>query len=258
MEGLKVNESGFLWPEEEKLLWHVLCLNEEAIAFDESEKGRFKDLYSSPYIIPTIEHTPWQEKNIPIPPGIWDKVIKLLKEKIAAGTYETTQLAYASKWFCMLKKNGSLHIVHDLQCLNSVTIRDVGLLPEPDEFIASCAGASIYSVFDLFLEYDSHTMDKKLRDLAAFNTPLGQLRLTGLPMGCTNTVPEFQSCMSFIRNPESPRVSTPFINDIPVCGPRTRYEQADRCEELSGNLGVRRFVWEHALDVNQILCRVNH
>ena len=51
---LDINKSGFLWPEEAKLLLHVLCMNEKSIAFVESEKGRFRSDYFSPYVIPTV------------------------------------------------------------------------------------------------------------------------------------------------------------------------------------------------------------
>ena len=55
--------------------------------------------------IPTIDHTPWVEHNIPIPPGIYDKVIRIIKEKIKIGIYERSNLSYQLKWFCV-KKNG--------------------------------------------------------------------------------------------------------------------------------------------------------
>ena len=96
--------------------------NEEALAFVDTERGTLKESYFSPYIMPTVPHTPWEYKNIPIPPGIRDKVIELLKEKMAAGVYEPSQSSYRSRWFCVLKKNGKLRIVHDLQPLNKVSI----------------------------------------------------------------------------------------------------------------------------------------
>ncbi len=65
---------------------------------------------------------PWVHKNIPIPTGLLDKVIKMFKEKIAAGVYKPSDASYHSCWFCVLKKNGSLHLVHNLQPLNAVTI----------------------------------------------------------------------------------------------------------------------------------------
>ncbi|KIJ68866.1 hypothetical protein HYDPIDRAFT_53995, partial [Hydnomerulius pinastri MD-312] len=93
-------------------------------------------------------------KNIPIPPGICQAVIEVLKLKIAAGVYEHSQSAYRSRWFCVVKKNGKLWIVHDLQPLNRVTICDAGLPPILDEFVEPFAGAQCYTVFDLFWGFD--------------------------------------------------------------------------------------------------------
>jgi hypothetical protein len=119
---LNINSMGFLWPEEEKIFIQVLLANEKALAFEETNQGNFREDYFSPYIMPTIPHTAWEERNIPIPPGIRDKVIEVLKHKMDAGVYQHCQSPYQSKWFCVLKKIGKLRIVHDLQALNAITI----------------------------------------------------------------------------------------------------------------------------------------
>jgi hypothetical protein len=119
---MDINWYKFLWPEEERLAQHVLKTNEHALAWTEAECGCFHDDYLSPVKIPTIAHTPWVQKNIPIPTGIMDEVIDLFKQKVAAGVYEPSDASYRSRWFCVKKKNGSLQIVHDLQPLNAVTI----------------------------------------------------------------------------------------------------------------------------------------
>lgn len=93
------------------------------LAWDKLEKGRFSDNWFNSILIPTIEHTPWALKNIPIPPGILDEVIKIIKDKIASGVYKLSNSSYCLRWFCVVKKNSnSLHLVHDLQPLNTVTI----------------------------------------------------------------------------------------------------------------------------------------
>src|SRR5713101_3356235 len=109
----------FLWPEEVKLLQHVLKENELALAWTEEEKGHFKDDYFDPVIIPTIEHIPWAHKNIPVPTAILDNVIEIFKEP--------SDVPYWSHWFCVAKKNGKLRLLHDLQPLNQVTIKNVAI-----------------------------------------------------------------------------------------------------------------------------------
>ncbi|KAL1684775.1 hypothetical protein GGG16DRAFT_21720, partial [Schizophyllum commune] len=84
LASMDINKEGFMWAEEEKLFAHVLKLNQDALAFEENQRGTLKETYFSPYIYVTVPHTPWEYRNIPIPPGIHDKVIDLLKEKMKA------------------------------------------------------------------------------------------------------------------------------------------------------------------------------
>ncbi|EKM49149.1 uncharacterized protein PHACADRAFT_67400, partial [Phanerochaete carnosa HHB-10118-sp] len=106
LEEINFNADKFLWPEEEKLFTHILQLNQNAFVFEDTQRGSFREDYFSPYIIPIVPHEPWAFSNIPIPPGIREKVVELLKEKIAAGVYEASQSSYRSRWFCVIKKNG--------------------------------------------------------------------------------------------------------------------------------------------------------
>jgi len=139
LDKLQLNHNNFLWPEELKLVQHVLKVNERTLAWTDAEKGRFKDEYFVPIKIPVIKHVPWAQKNLPIPPGILEKVIKLFREKIATGVYKPSDSSYQSCWFCIYKKSGDLHIVHNLQPLNAVTIRNLGVPPIPDQVIESMA-----------------------------------------------------------------------------------------------------------------------
>src|SRR6266702_774314 len=141
-EALNLNKFDFLWPEEAKLAAHILKVNEKALAWSEAERGRFRDDYFSPVKIPTVVHTPWVHKNILILTGLLDKVIEMFKEKIAAGVYEPSDASYRSCWFCIPKKNGSLQLVHDLQPLNAVTIRNAAVPPFVDQFVEGIAGRS--------------------------------------------------------------------------------------------------------------------
>jgi len=115
LNDLKINKYNFLWPKEVKLAQHVLKLNEKALAWTEAKRGRFRDDYFSPVKIPTIAHTPWVHKNIPIPTGILDKVIDILKQKITSGVYKPSDASYRSQWFCIKKKNGSLLVLRWLE-----------------------------------------------------------------------------------------------------------------------------------------------
>ncbi|EKM81912.1 hypothetical protein AGABI1DRAFT_90243 [Agaricus bisporus var. burnettii JB137-S8] len=81
--GIFTNKS--LLPEERKLIVQVLLANEMGLAWDKTEKGRFCDEYFSPVKIPVTDHVPWARKSLPIPPGIREKVMALIKQKIESG-----------------------------------------------------------------------------------------------------------------------------------------------------------------------------
>jgi hypothetical protein len=254
---LGINTDGFLSPDEEKLFVRVMELNQQALAFEDAERGTFKDEYFSPYKIATVPHVPWEYKNIPIPPGILQKVIDMLKLKMEAGVYEMCQSSYRSRWFCVLKKNGKLRIVHDLQPLNKVSVRDAGMLPIVDDFVEGFAGRQCYTVFDLYWGFDARRMEPESRDMTAFMTPLELLRITSMPTGYTNSPAEFQKCMVFILRQEIPHIANIFIDDLPIKGPASIYpDKNGEPERLEVNPGIRRFVWEHAQDVHRIMHKV--
>ena len=259
LNNLKLDRFDFLWPEELKLAQHVLKVNEKALAWADIEHGSFCDEYFPPVKIPTVAHTPWVLKNIPIPTGIMDDVIDIIKKKIAAGVYEPSDASYRSRWFCVRKKNGSLRIVHNLQPLNAVTIRNAAVPPFVDQFVEGMAACSCYSMLDLFVGYDHRVLDVSSRDLTTFQTPLGAHRCTVLPMGSTNAVAIFHGDVTFLLEPEIPTVAKPFLDDIAIRGPASRYETPEGgYETIPENDGIRRFIWEHLNDVHRVLHRLGH
>ncbi|TBU51351.1 hypothetical protein BD310DRAFT_953310 [Dichomitus squalens] len=105
IDKININKDGFLWPEEEKLFLHILKLNEKCIAFEDKDRGTLREDYFSPYIMPVVPHEAWKLPNIPIPPGIKEKVIKIVREKIAAGVYEP-------RIYKLTSRVSELHDVH--------------------------------------------------------------------------------------------------------------------------------------------------
>ena len=167
-----------------------------------------------------------------------EPIIKFIKEKIASGTYKPSGSSYRSRWFCVPKKNGTFHIVHDLQPLNAVTVKDAGVPPNIEPFVEHAAGRAIYTPGDLFTGFDHASVAEESRDLFTFQTPLGPHCLTCLPMGWTNSVVIFQGHVTFILQ-DKIDVAPPYLDDIPILGPRTCYERPDGTyETLSANPGI--------------------
>src|SRR6202142_103222 len=93
----KQHPGDFLLPDERALLHHFICKQNEGFAWDDSERGSFRTDFFPPIDFPVVPHTPWVEKNIPIPPGIYEEVCEIVRKKIEAGVYEPPNSSYRSK-----------------------------------------------------------------------------------------------------------------------------------------------------------------
>ena len=193
----------FLWPEECQMFMHVLIKNKAAIAFKDEHWGTLKETYFSPYKIPHIPHIPWQERNIHISPGLRDKVIDLLRLKIKARVYEPCQSPYWSQWFCTwIEAKQKLHIVHDLQPLNAISLKESSIPPNLDQFVDQFLSGKYFTVLNLYWGFNARKMDEASRDMTAFLNPLELLCITSLPTGFTNSPFEFQEYMVFMFQDE--------------------------------------------------------
>lgn len=256
----KIHEGDFLWPEEKKLMHHFMMGQEKAFAWDDSERGSFRHDFFPPVEFPVVEHKVWVERSIPIPRGQLDMVCKIIKEKIEAGVYEPSNASYRTKFFGVVKKDGkSIRLVHSLEPLNAVTIAHSGVPPATEELANHFAGRACGAVLDLYSGYDHRDIAENSRDFTTFQTPFGALRLVKLPQGWTNSVPIFHDDVTYILRDEIPHVTIPYIDDVPIRGPGTRYQnKKGEYETVAENKGIRRFVWEHFQNVNRIVQRIKY
>ena len=80
------------------------------------------------------------------------------------------------------------------------------------------------------------------------------LRLTKLLMGRTNALPIFHDDITHILQPKVPKYTILYINDVPICGPATTYQNDDGVfETISENSSIHCFIWEHFQNVNRIV-----
>ena len=255
----KVHSEGFLLPAERALMHDFMSLQNKGFAWDDSERGRFREDFFPPVMMPVVDHKPWVLRNMPIPPGIYDEVCGIIQTKIAAGVYERSNSSYRSRWFTVLKKAGKLRIVHSLEPLNAVTIQHSGVTPFTEQLAEHFAGRSCGGILDLYVGYDERALDERSRDYTTFQTPFGAFRLVTLPMGWTNSVPIFHEDVTYILQPEIPHTTIPYIDDVPIRGPATRYITEDGSYETHpDNPGIRRFVWEHFQGLNRVVQRMKY
>ena len=222
---------------------------------EKPQQGHFWEDFFPPVDIPMVPDRPWVQCNIPIPPGLYKELCKLVMQKMDARVFKPSNSSYWSRWFCGLKKDGkSLCIVQLLEPLNQVTIAHSGVPPFTEHLAEQFAGHACNSMLDLYIGYDKQALDPSSHDLTIFQTPYRVLQLTTLPMGWTNSVPRFHNNVIHILQPEISHVTQPYIDDVPVKGPTTRYLQDNgEPETIPGNPGIQQFVWEHFQDLNHIV-----
>jgi hypothetical protein len=180
----KNHPHGFLTAKERRFMHHFMMIHQDRFTWNETQKGLFcKDFFPLVCMLIT-EHVPWVLWNMPIPPGIYNAILDVVRKKIAAGVYEQSNLSYWSHWFTVLCKGGSkLRIVHDLQPLNAVTIRDAGVPPYTEQLAENCSSWATYGLLDLFVGYDKWMLAVESCNLTTFQTPFGTFCLTSVPMG---------------------------------------------------------------------------
>ena len=104
------------------------------------------------------------------------------------------------------------------------------------------SGQVCRGMFDLYVSYDKQMLAVSSRDYTTFQMPFGALRLVTLPMGWTNSVPVFHDDVTFILKEEIPHVTVPYIDDVPIKGPKTCYElEGGGYETITANPGCYDF-----------------
>ena len=220
-----------------------------------AKRGQLDDHYFQPVKILTVPHTLWILCNIPILPSSWDQVIQIIKDRIASGVYKPSATAYCSHWFCVLKQDGkTLRLVHDLQPLNAVTIKDSLVPLFVKHLTESFSGYTVYAMMDLFAGYNQCPLHVESRDMTMFNSPLRPYQCMTLPMGHTNVVQIYQSDMAFILQEEILYHTMPFIDDLPVKTETTRHQNPNGTYKTIPEIsGIHTFIWKHLTVVHRIL-----
>ena len=247
-----LHSTDFLWPAEHELLHHFVSLQNEGFTWDDSEHGHFHEDFFPPVEIPVVAHTPWVQRNIPIPPGIYDEVCRIIRVKMDAGVYKRSNSSYRLCWFCIVKKDTmSLCLVHSLEPLNAVTIQHSGITPFTEQIAEQIASQACSGILDLYIGYNERALVPSSCNYTTFQTPYGMLRLTKLLMGWTNMVPIFHDNITHILQPEVPKYTIPYIDNVPIRGPTSTYQDNDRAfETIPENSGIHCFIWEHFQNVN--------
>ena len=116
------------------------------------------------------------------------------------------------------------------------------------------AGRLCYTLLNIFVGYNHHTLDNGSYDLTTVQSPIGAIRLTSLPQGWTDAMAIFHSDVIFILQPEIPDPTVPFMDDTSIKGPATHYEiKGGGYKTILANPQICCFIWEHVSDIHCIL-----
>ncbi|GBG75426.1 hypothetical protein CBR_g20056 [Chara braunii] len=250
-----------LWEEEEPVPQHLTKVQRKertlmvelmkrkhrAYAFSDEERGRL-DVDKIPMIrIHTVPHEPWNMRGARYPnPDEERKVVDYLDGKIRTHVADYSSEPYASPWFCFITPNGTLRWVQDLQRLNAVTVRDAGGLPNADALSKSCPGRPTILLIDLNSGYDQFPVYPSDRPVTAMHTPRGLVHMNVASQRWTNAVTMVQRAMIRAMQSVSPHITQPYIDNLAVKGPTMK--ESDKVSP-----GVRRFVWKHIQDLENVL-----
>jgi hypothetical protein len=114
-------------------------------------------------------------------------------------------------------------------------------------------------MLNLYVGYNECPIAELSRDYTTFQTPYGVKQLVSLPMGWTNSVPIFHDDVCYILQPEISNFTVPYIDDVAINGPKTRYKREDGSyETIPENPSIRQFVWEHFQNINCIVQRMKY
>ena len=239
------------------MLLEVLFNREAGIVFNFTEKGYFKPEVEPLNAIPMIQHDPWGVSNFRVPKGLEKNVREIIKANLDCGALERGFGLYCNPWFFVPKPARKYRLVNAVQRLNAVTIKDASPPTSGDDFSEEFAGFPLLSRLDFFSGYDQCILAPESRDMTAFITPFGLLRMTALPQGYTNRV---QVCDRVICKVLKDLISQnrwkPFIDDIAV-KPKTKsyfHDSNGRSAEVAP--GIRKFALEAIISLDKVLADI--
>ncbi|OBZ76577.1 Transposon Tf2-6 polyprotein [Grifola frondosa] len=244
----KLHDTGFLWPAELDLIDDFMCNQNEAFAWNEPNEDVSEPTSSPQSSSPSSSISPGYRRTFRFHQVSTTRSAGSFGRN-QAGVYEPSNSSYRSRWFCVLKKDGK----------SFASYTHSGVTPIPEHLAEQFGGRACGGMLDLYVGYDEREIAESSRDLTTFQTPYGAHRLVTLPMGWTNAVPIFHDDVTHILQPEIPHITIPYIDDVPIRGPASRYLLSEGTfETIRENPSVRRFVWEHLHNLNRVVQRMRY
>ncbi|SJL08165.1 uncharacterized protein ARMOST_11528 [Armillaria ostoyae] len=172
----------------------------------------FRDLFSKENFDELPERKPWDHaielvpnakstldcKVYPLNRDEQEQLDKFLNENLESGCITESKSPFASPFFFVRKKDGSLRPVQDYRKLNEMTIKNQYPLPLISELINKLQGAKYFTKLDVRWGYNNVRIKEGDEHKAAFRTNRGLFEPTVMFFGLTNSPATFQWMMNNI------------------------------------------------------------
>ncbi|SJL16559.1 uncharacterized protein ARMOST_20085 [Armillaria ostoyae] len=172
----------------------------------------FRNLFAKENFDELPEQKPWDHaielipnakstldcKVYPLNRNEQEQLDKFLDENLESGCITESKSPFASPFFFVKKKDGSLHPVQDYRKLNEMTIKNRYPLPLISELINKLQGAKYFTKLDVRWGYNNVRIKEGDEHKAAFRTNRGLFEPTVMFFGLTNSPATFQWMMNDI------------------------------------------------------------
>ncbi|SJL16884.1 uncharacterized protein ARMOST_20414 [Armillaria ostoyae] len=177
-----------------------------------SDYRSFRDLFSKENFDELPERKPWDHaielipnakstldcKVYPLNRNEQEQLDKFLDENLDSGRIKESKSPFASPFFFVKKKDGSLRPVQDYRKLNEMTIKNRYPLPLISELIDKLQGAKYFTKLDVRWGYNNVWIKEGDEHKAAFRTNRGLFEPTVMFFRLTNSPTTFQWMMNDI------------------------------------------------------------
>jgi hypothetical protein len=177
---------------------------EFAKVFSEEESTRFPPSRPYDHAIDLKPDAPatLPAKAIRLPADELEATRKFLDKNLKEEKVEKSKSRYASRFFFIKKKDGTLRPVQDYRKLNEYTIKNRYPLPLIPDLIAAVRKAALFTKFDVRWGYNNVRIKAGDEWKAAFITPFGLFQPRVMFFGLTNSPATFQAMMNDIFEDE--------------------------------------------------------
>ncbi|SJK98252.1 uncharacterized protein ARMOST_01513 [Armillaria ostoyae] len=194
-----------------------------------SDYRSFRDLFSKENFDELPERKPWDHaiklvpnakstldcKVYPLNRNEQEQLDKFLDENLESGRITESKSPFASPFFFVKKKDGSLRPIQDYRKLNEMTIKNRYPLPLISELIDKLQGAKYFTKLDVRWGYNNVRIKEGDKHKAAFRMNRGLFEPTVMFFGLTNSPATFQWMMNDIfKDLISEGKVTIYLNDI--------------------------------------------